>query len=69
MFDPNKMPTEEKGIDLAKYNGGVVEQEGTFYTTEGTRLEERDGELFLAEGDDVGTRVMRNNEETIPSGY
>jgi hypothetical protein len=40
-----------------------------FETSEGAALLERDGVLFLLEGDDVGTRIMRDDEPTIPSGY
>jgi uncharacterized protein (DUF1330 family) len=60
---------EKVKIDVAKYGGRVVEKDGVFETSEGAALLERDGELFVLEGDDVGTRIMREDEPTIPSGY
>ena len=60
---------EVQNIDPMEYVGVVV-KEGGFYTADGVKLEERDGELYVAEGeDDAGTQILRNDAETIPSGY
>jgi len=75
MFNPEKIPDEpnpNKEVNLEAYGGRVIEKDGDYFTTEGMRLSlgasEDVAELFVAEGEDAGTRLMKDNEEDISSG-
>lgn len=66
----NAPQEEPKQINLDDYEGRVVLEDGKYKTVDGVNLTEKDGELYVSEGEnDEGTRLNKKDTPIIPSGY